>query len=77
MRYLLTSICRKVGGLRLALSFELGGTRYTFDGKGLKLKDTRILNSEEMSQLMKLGLQSWPGKIGQVHKCKNCSIIKL
>ena len=42
--------------MRLALSFELGGTRYTFDGKGLKLKDTRILNSEEMSQLMKLGL---------------------
>ena len=36
--------------------FEFGGKRYTFDGSGLRISDTKILNPEEMSQPTKLGL---------------------
>jgi hypothetical protein len=36
--------------------FEFGGKRYTFDGNGLRISDTKILNPEEINQAIKMGL---------------------
>jgi len=36
--------------------FEFGGRRYTFDSKGLKISDTKILTPEEMAHAIKAGL---------------------
>jgi len=36
--------------------FEFGGRRCTFDGNGLKISDTKILNPEEMAQAIQIGL---------------------
>jgi hypothetical protein len=36
--------------------FEFGGKRYTFDGNGLRISDTKILNPEEIDQAIKMGL---------------------
>lgn len=51
-----TEKANKVEQFTAGSVFEFGGKRYTFDGSGLRISDTKILNPEEMSQLAKLGL---------------------
>lgn len=36
--------------------FEFGGRRYTFDGNGLRISETKVLGPEEIDQAIKMGL---------------------
>jgi hypothetical protein len=40
----------------LGTVFEFDGKRYTFDGNGLRISDTKILNPEQMIHVIKAGL---------------------